>query len=134
MGQAAIGSTSVIAALFALLYVGLSVRVIRLRRATRIPIGASGSDALERAIRVHGNFAEYVPFTLVLLLLLDLQRAPWPVVPLLGVLLLAGRCLHAFGVSRANEDYRFRVTGMALTFGTIITAALGLIWLSLRGH
>ena len=42
----------------------------------------------------------------------------------LGLALLTGRCVHALGVSRADEDYRLRVAGMALTFSAIVGAAL----------
>ncbi len=38
--------------------------------------------------------------------------------------LLAGRALHAFEVSQEAEDYRFRVSGMVLTFGAIVQRAL----------
>jgi uncharacterized membrane protein YecN with MAPEG domain len=38
--------------------------------------------------------------------------------------LLIGRVLHAFGISQAEENYRFRVAGMALTFVALISGAL----------
>ena len=45
----------------------------------------------------------------------------------LGLLLLIGRTLHAYGVSQVKENYRYRVVGMALTFTVIITAAMVLL-------
>ena len=117
-------ATPLYAALLAIVFVALSVRVIGLRRRTRIPLGAEGADALLRATRAQGNFAEYVPFALVLTALAELNGASAFVLHSLGLALLVGRGLHAWGVSRSPEDFRFRVAGMALTFSTLIVGAL----------
>jgi hypothetical protein len=45
----------------------------------------------------------------------------------LGLVLLVGRAVHAYGVSQEKENYRLRTVGMGLTFGAIIIAALRLI-------
>ena len=50
------------AAILALLYVCLSARTIGFRRKSRVSIGDGGDQELLRAIRMHANFAEYVPF------------------------------------------------------------------------
>ena len=120
--------TSIYAAVAGLFFIGLSARVILLRRKFEVPVGHGGEEALQRAIRVHGNFAEYVPLALILLFMLEKQGA-WPsAVNTLGVILLVGRCLHAFGVSDTAEDYRFRIVGMNMTFLVILSCALGLIF------
>jgi uncharacterized protein len=115
------------AALFALLYVVLSVRTLRLRRTLRITIGDSGNEAMLRAMRVHSNFAEYVPFSLLLILLVEMQTAPPVLVHALCLCLFVGRLSHAFGVSQLNENYRYRVFGMVLTFTTLVASAMYLI-------
>ena len=53
------------AALLALLFIALSIRTIRARRAHKVAIGTGGHAAVERAMRVHANFAEYVPLALL---------------------------------------------------------------------
>lgn len=116
--------TTAYAALLGLVFVALSVRVIRHRRQTRTPLGPGHGPMLQRAIRAHGNFAEYVPLTLLLILLAELGGAPAWGLHATGLLLLSGRLVHAFGVSREPETYRFRVSGMALTFTAIIVAVL----------
>jgi uncharacterized membrane protein YecN with MAPEG domain len=73
---------------------------------------------------VHANFAEYVPLALILLVLAELTGAAGLTLHALGLALLIGRVLHAYGVSQAEEDYRFRVAGMALTFVALISGAL----------
>lgn len=114
------------AALLTLLYVVLSLRVILLRRKSGIGLGSDADPQLLRRMRVHANFAEYVPLALVLLLLLALLEYPPQVLHVLGALLLIGRCLHAWGVSQAKERFGFRVCGMAATF-TVLLSAAGLL-------
>jgi uncharacterized membrane protein YecN with MAPEG domain len=116
--------TPVYAALLALLFLLLAVRTIRLRRALQVAIGDAGDARLQRAMRVHANFAEYVPLTLLLVLMLELQGAHPLLLHVLCACLLAGRLVHAWGVSRDPEDYRYRMSGMALTFTAMVGAAL----------
>jgi hypothetical protein len=119
--------TPAYAALLALLFIALAVRTIRLRRRLRVGIGDGNDRELARAVRVHANFAEYVPLALLLIWLLESGGAPAAAIHGLCAALLAGRLLHAWGVSRVREDLRFRVAGMALTFVAIAGAALGLL-------
>jgi hypothetical protein len=119
------------AALLAFVFVALSVRVIRVRRAVKVAIGSSGNARLERAMRVQANFAEYTPFALILLLMLELNEANSVILHGLGAALLIGRCIHAYGLAGDPEDFRFRVTGMATTLTTILLAATLLLWLAI---
>ena len=90
----------------------------------------AGNKALERAIRVHGNFNEYVPLIGLLLVMLELKSTPAIVLHILGAALLVGRALHAYGMSQVKENFRFRVTGMMLTFATLAASAIGLVVMS----
>jgi uncharacterized membrane protein YecN with MAPEG domain len=119
--------TFLYAALLALLFVGLSVRTLLMRRSLRISIGDRGDEAMLRAMRVHSNFAEYVPLALLLFYFVELAGTRAAVVHGLGIALLAGRAAHAYGVSHVQENYRFRVAGMALTLGAIVTASIRLL-------
>lgn len=116
--------TPVYAGLIALLFVLLSVRVIGARRQAKVPLGDGGDQLLLRRLRAHGNFAEYVPMAVILMALAELQGAPAFTLHAVGLLLLGGRLVHAFGVSREPENYRLRVTGMALTFTALIMGAM----------
>lgn len=125
--------TPLFAGLLALVYIVLSARVIAARKSARIGIGDKGNAALLRRMRVHGNFAEYVPLTLLLLLMLELMGGtPW-LLWVLGAALLIGRLLHAYGVSREPEPLVFRMTGMILTFSTLVIAALADLVLAANG-
>ncbi len=116
-------ATALYAALLGLLYVRLSLRVIRHRRSSKIAIGTTGDVHLERAARVHGNFAEYVPLGLVLIYSVEATGYPWWAIHPFGLLLLAGRLLHAHGVSQEREDFSYRVAGMVCTFLTLLSTA-----------
>jgi uncharacterized membrane protein YecN with MAPEG domain len=115
--------TALYAALLALLFMVLSVRVIGFRRVVRIGLGDGGDTALLRRVRVHANFAEYVPFCLVLIGLAESLKAPALILHALGALLLAARLSHAYGVSRQPETFLFRVAGMVGTLTVIGVAA-----------
>jgi uncharacterized membrane protein YecN with MAPEG domain len=119
--------TPIYAALLALVFAGLSIRTVRLRQRLRVAVGDGRQPLLQRAMRVHANFAEYVPIALLLIFFLEIEiEAGW-LVHALGSALLAGRVLHAYGVSQVQENLRYRVIGMALTFAVIIAAAVRLL-------
>ncbi|OGQ79948.1 MAG: glutathione metabolism protein [Deltaproteobacteria bacterium RIFCSPLOWO2_12_FULL_60_19] len=115
------------AALLAGLYLFLSLRVIGMRVRDRIGLGDAGNPKLQRAIRVQGNFSEYVPLAVILLAFVEMQQASPLLLHGLSLSLLIGRMIHAYGVSQEQEDYRLRVTGMILTFAAIAVAGLILI-------
>jgi uncharacterized membrane protein YecN with MAPEG domain len=79
-----ISVTPFYAALLALVYVWLSLRVIRTRRAERIGLGDGNNRRLRRAIRAHGNFVEYAVFALLPMAFAELQGAPGGAVHLLS--------------------------------------------------
>ena len=111
------------AALVALLFVALSFRTLLLRRQLGIAIGTGENEKMARAMRVHANFAEYVPLALLLIYFMEVLTDAGLWVHVLCIALIAGRLSHAYGVSNVVENYRFRVTGMVLTLGCLISAA-----------
>jgi uncharacterized protein len=116
--------TAFYAALLAVLFLLLSVRVIGWRREQRIEIGHGEDQQLLRRMRVHANFAEYVPFTLLLMALAESMSPPDFLVHLVGLTLLAGRLMHAYGLSQTPHILRYRAWGMTLTFLALGIAAL----------
>jgi uncharacterized protein len=117
-------ATPLWASLLAFLYLWLAAQVIRARYRTRTALGSGGDAGLERAIRAHANFAEYVPLILVLLVMAELQGAASWLLHLCGAALLVGRALHGFGISRTDEVLALRSSGMALTLTVLASAAL----------
>jgi uncharacterized protein len=123
--------TAFYAALLAPLFILLSARVIGRRRAAKVALGPGDDADLLRRMRVHANFAEYVPFALVSLGLAESLAAPALALHAAGISLVAGRYIHAFGVSQSRENIALRITGMVTTFTAIGIAALACLLLSL---
>ncbi|WP_375265884.1 MAPEG family protein [Planktotalea sp.] len=119
--------TSLYASFLALLFLALSARVIVYRRGNKISMGDNGDNSLLKRMRAQGNFAEYAPFGLLLLALVELSDAPNIAVHLLGLMLLSGRLLHAWGFSASPPVMNGRVLGMVLTLTMILFSALGLL-------
>jgi uncharacterized protein len=115
------------AGLFGLLFVALSVRTLRLRGKLRIAVGDAGNQQMLRAIRVHSNFAEYVPLALLLLYFTEVQGASPRFIHIVCLCLLLGRLAHAYGVSQLKENFRYRIFGMAVTLAAIVGAAARLL-------
>lgn len=120
--------TPLYAALLGLVFVALSIRTIRLRRRYRVGVGDGNHAELQRAARVHANFAEYVPLALLLIYFAEAGGGPLLLIHALAVALLCGRLLHAYGVSQVKENYRYRTIGMVLTFSVIIMVSLFLMF------
>ena len=121
-------TTALYAALLALLFLVLAALVIRLRQELQVALGDAGEKSLNRAIRVHANFAEYVPLALLLVYFVETSGAPQLLVHGLGLALLLGRALHAYGVSQTREQLKFRVSGMVATFGVLGVSSLYLLY------
>jgi len=121
--------TSIIAAVLTAVFIGLSFNVIGLRRKNKVGLGSGGNEDLERAIRAQGNFAEYVPFGLILLACLELNGAAWWLVAIPGVTLIIGRLIHAIGINTPPPDFSKRILGMKFTFLTLMAlVGLNLGW------
>jgi len=120
-------ATPFYAALLGLMYVLLSALVIRQRRSAQISLGSKNNDILQKRVRTHANFAEYIPFSLLLIWFLETTTYASNLAHILGILLIVGRLLHAYGML-ANKAIQYRVWGMLLTFAVITVAALRLLW------
>jgi uncharacterized membrane protein YecN with MAPEG domain len=122
----------VYAAIFAIMLIALSLRVAKTRGDVRIAIGDGGNILLRRAIRVQGNFTEYVPMALILFTFVEMQGWPRWLVHGLCLVLLAARALHAYGIAQEPEDIRLRATGMATTAVLLVAAAGLLLYSAIR--
>lgn len=108
--------TAFYASLLALLFIALSFNVIRLRFKLKVGLGDGGQEALTKAIRIHGNFAEYMPLSLILLAGYELSGANSLYIHIFGGLLLLGRILHTLGISKSSGTSKARVIGTLSMF------------------
>lgn len=90
--------TSLLAGLFALMMVPLSLQVSLRRVRLGAGPGAEGDDTLRRRVRAHGNFIEYIPTALVAVGLMELGGAARPLVLGLAAAFLSSRLVHALGM------------------------------------
>ncbi len=119
--------TALYAALSGVLLIVLAALVVRARWATRTALGTGADPRMERAVRVHANFVEYVPLALLLLLLGELNGVPTGVLHVAGIVLLASRALHAWGLSRHSARSFGRFWGTLGTWITIVALAAALL-------
>lgn len=111
--------TLIYGGLLGLLFLLLSFWVVKRRAQFKVMIGEGEAPEMLSAIRAHGNFAEYVPLTLLLMALCELAGVGALWLHLGGALLLLGRILHAIGIQIPRAPNKPRL------FGTLF------FWLSL---
>ncbi|MFZ5720621.1 MAG: MAPEG family protein [Pseudomonadota bacterium] len=106
----------------------LSVLVTRQRRKHKVEIGDGGVPALQQAIRAFGNATEYIPAALAGLALLAIVNAPPMLIHPIGLVLFAGRAVHAVGLSRSTEATLPRALGALATWISYIALAAALLF------
>jgi uncharacterized membrane protein YecN with MAPEG domain len=108
----------------ALLFVTAQTRQ-RLRQA----LGEGDDPAMARAVRRHGNFTENAAIFAVALALAEMLGAQRWLIVALAAVFLAGRVLHAVGLSQANTANPWRVAGAISTVGVGVVLGVRLVLL-----
>jgi uncharacterized membrane protein YecN with MAPEG domain len=96
-------------------------------------LGDGGDGELLRRIRGHGNFAEYVPFILLMMAMLELTRHSTLLLHALGITLLVARVLHGVALSFTGQWKFGRFWGTALTFGLLLVCGALCIYQGIVG-
>jgi uncharacterized membrane protein YecN with MAPEG domain len=128
--------TALYASLLAILLFILSVRVIGLRGNpvfSFIAQGKGDDEILQRAIRAHGNFTEYVPTMLMLLFLLERSGVADMKLHALAAAFFVGRVMHGICMGFMRSSMPLRVGGTALTLLPLAAAAIALLMQTLQG-
>jgi uncharacterized membrane protein YecN with MAPEG domain len=123
--------TSFYTAISAIILIFLSIKIIQNRRSSKISIGDEGDDFLQRKIRAHGNFIEYTPIFLIMLILVEMAGLNKYFIHFFGIIFIAGRISHAYGITVAeikNRNFIFRQVGMFFTFFCLSSLALILLF------
>lgn len=121
--------TAIFTGVLALMLVGVSIRVTMLRAKKKISFFDGGDPELGAAIRVQGNFIEYVPMAIALMGLIESMGAKHWIVYLFGIVLVLARIAHAWGLY--SGVFQGRVIGTSVTWALL--AAGGLLVLGLAG-
>lgn len=115
--------TLTVAGAAALLNVWLGWRVGQRRLSEKVSIGDGGNEALTCRMRAHANFAEYTPFVLILIGLIELAEGTTAWLWAVGALYILARIAHAIGMDRPTPN-PFRMAGIIVTMLTL--AGLGI--------
>ena len=124
--------TPLYAGALALWFLVLSIKVIRYR-GHGISLGDGGDPNLQRLIRGHGNFSEYVPLILLMIAMLELSHYSVWLLHVLGATLLVARILHGISLSFTQQWKFGRFWGTALTFLLLFIAGGLCLFQGLRG-
>lgn len=116
--------TLLYAGLLGLMMIVLTVRIIRLRWKHRVGLETGGVKELTKAVRAHGNFAEFVPLILVLMALVEVHDAPRLLVHASGCLLVASRLCHVIGLTRSVGFTPWRAVGVVGTNLVLLVLSL----------
>jgi uncharacterized membrane protein YecN with MAPEG domain len=103
--------TALYALPLALLCLILWFRVSVTRSNLKVSIGDAGDTGLHEKIRQHGNFVEWVPIVLILMVIAEGNGAGAIWLHISGALLLAGRVLHPFGLTATTATHPLRIVG-----------------------
>lgn len=117
--------------LLILVYLVLSVLVVRARSRHQVVFGAGDVPEMERSIRVFGNAAEYIPAGIAVLTILAVVGARPLVIHGVGGALLLGRLAHAFGLSRSVDYTNSRTAGVILTWLAFLMGGALLLFYSI---
>jgi len=124
--------TTVLAGFLAIVLIVLSSRVIGARQSA--PDDDDG-DLVARRMRGQANFCEYVPLTLVLFALVELQGFNTLLLAILAALFAFARVIHGYAFA-FTDHWRFgRFYGTVITFTVvgllgIITLIMGILNIS----
>ena len=78
----------------------IAYRVGQMRGLHKVSIGDGGVEPLIARMRAHSNFAEYTPFFLILLGLIEMARGSPIWLWVVGILFVLARIAHVFGMDR----------------------------------
>ena len=116
--------TSIYAAIFAMMAIGLANIVSAKRGKANVAILHGGDMNLALWIRRHGNFLENVPLALILMGLAEARGLPVPWLHAMGGVLTMARLSHAAGLNVSNAKHPLRLLGGIATQAAILAAAI----------
>ena len=120
--------TPIFAALLALIFLFLSLSVIKLRFAKKVSLGDGGEPSLRVAIRSHANFTEYVPMSLLLLWFVEAFTYSSKLVLIFGSVLVVARLAHIIGMHNPKDFMILRQLGVVATYGVIAVSSVRILW------
>jgi len=110
----------------AVLFLALWTLTTMARSRADVSIGHGEDAALHEWIRRHGNFTEWVPMVLILMALAELNGLGAPWLHAAGILLVAGRLVHPFGLRADRALTAGRIVGNSAPFLAVVILLIGI--------
>ena len=123
-------TTAIFAALLAIEFILLSGWVVMGRLNKNALFGDANDSEFGKRIRTQANFAEYVPFAVLLIALLEARGGSHGLVITLLVILLIARLIHPVGMfapPNSPQQFGCRGGGIVATFIVTLVAAIALL-------
>lgn len=114
-----------------LVWFALWLGVSSARSELRCSIGDADNLRLLQKIRRHGNFIEWVPFALILMILAEAQGTAALWLHISGALLVIGRIAHPFGLAIDNAGHPLRYVGNGTNMVAVAVLLVSLTRLAL---
>jgi uncharacterized membrane protein YecN with MAPEG domain len=116
--------TAFYGAILALIVVALGINVTMHRVKLKVPLGDGGNPQMLRMIRLHGNAVEYIPLSIVLMAVFEINGGWHAALHIIGVALVAGRLIQTWGMWSTSMTTMGRQVGQGLTWLSVAALAL----------
>lgn len=101
-----------------------AINVIKMRFKSEVGLGDGGDESLIKAIRIHGNFAEYIPIIILLMAFYEINGGNIALLHIIGIVLTLGRIMHAIGITKSIGTTIYRQFGVLSTFIILIILSI----------
>ncbi len=118
--------TALLAGVFAIVFVPMTVSIGVRKSQVGVMFGDGGDDVLFRRIRAHANFLEYVPLTLILMAVAEMNHASALFLYITGAVFFVARMAHYY-VLNYRDSPSLRKATMLGTMGAILSFAIWLL-------
>jgi uncharacterized protein len=129
--------TAATAALCALLLLTMAIQTVRQRLRLKVAFGDAGDAGLISASRSHGNLAEHAPIVILMLGLLETNKANCTLLVAFAAVFVIGRVAHIIGLHTPSKPGKApvpRQIGVLTTWLTLGGLALWLLWMLVAMH
>lgn len=120
--------TSLYAVPLAILMFVLWMNVTKSRAKMAVSIGNNNDVGLHEKIRRHGNFTEWVPMVLLMMMISEMRGANGTALHVAGVLLVLSRIAHPFGLRHDNPNHILRIVGNSGSLLALVIATVANVW------
>ena len=125
--------TPIFTSIFTLFYLFLSFRIGYLRGSPVMKLlfkmdKEISEEKLQRNVRAHGNFSEYTPIFLILLLILEITgKSSFNYLLVISLVFSYGRLAHAICFAFYQSNPFLRISGMLFTYLSLVVFSIQLL-------